>query len=79
MAEVPLCSSRQVINALQRAGFKPARDAVSDHQAFVKVHSDGHKAIAIVVLGKREVPRHTLRIILRQAELTVEEFRSLLR
>jgi len=75
---VPLCSSRQIVNALRRAGFVPARGAVGDHQAFVRDLPDGRRLTAIVLIGQREVPRGTLRKILQQAELSVEEFMALL-
>ena len=75
---IPLCSSRQIINALRRAGFVPARDAVGDHQAFVRDLPDGRRLTVIVLIGQREVPRGTLRNILRQAEMNIEQFMQLL-
>jgi predicted RNA binding protein YcfA (HicA-like mRNA interferase family) len=39
---------------------------------------DGSKRVAIVVLGKRQVPRGTLDSILKQAGLSAEEFEALL-
>ncbi len=78
MTEVPLCSNAQIVRALQRAGFAPARRAAGSHQAFVRVYPDGHKGVAIVHLGQREVARYTLRSILKQAGLTVDEFMTLL-
>jgi predicted RNA binding protein YcfA (HicA-like mRNA interferase family) len=79
VSEAPLCSSRQIINALSRAGFLPARSATGDHQAFVRVNEDGTKDICIVVLGQRQVARYTLRNILKQARISEEEFRFYLR
>lgn len=40
---------------------------------------DGRKYITIVVIGKRQVPRGTLRSILKQAGLTAEDFLGYLR
>ncbi|MGI8553575.1 MAG: type II toxin-antitoxin system HicA family toxin [Dehalococcoidia bacterium] len=76
---IPLCSSNDVINALQRAGFTPARSASCSHQFMVRELMDGTKRTATVVLGKKEIPRFTLRGILRQANMTEDEFRELLR
>jgi predicted RNA binding protein YcfA (HicA-like mRNA interferase family) len=78
VTQVPLCSSREIINALQRAGFRPARDAAGDHQAFVRDLPDGRRITTIVLIGEREVPRGTLRKILRLAEMTVDEFVAVL-
>ena len=74
MSEVPLCSSNEIINALRRAGFKPARRAKGDHQVYVRERSDGRKDITLVHLGQREVARYTLRNIIQRAGMTVEEF-----
>ena len=73
--EIPLCSSRQVVNALRRAGFVPARRSKGSHQAFVRVGPDGKRYTTVVVLGKAVIPRGTLRGILDLAGLSVEEFR----
>lgn len=77
MSEFPLCSSSQIVNALQRAGFRPARRASGDHQTFARERIGGGPDVYFV-LGQREVARYTLRNILRQAGMTVEEFRGLL-
>jgi len=76
VSEVPLCSSRQIVNALQRAGFTPARAAAGDHQTFVRVNEDGSSNLCVVVIGQRQVARYTL--LLMQAGLTVDEFVSFL-
>jgi predicted RNA binding protein YcfA (HicA-like mRNA interferase family) len=78
VTQVPLCSSDQIINALQRAGFRPARRAAGSHQAFVRMHPDGRTETAIVHLGQREVARYTLRSMIKQAGMTVDEFVALL-
>jgi predicted RNA binding protein YcfA (HicA-like mRNA interferase family) len=79
VSEVPLCSSEEICNALRRAGFVPGRAASGDHQFWFRENPDDTKSTTTVVLGRREVPRGTLRKILRQAGLTVEEFRELLK
>lgn len=77
MSELPHCSSDQVVNALRRAGFEAARRSKGSHQAFRRREGD-RTIVAIVVLGKSQIPRGTLRNILRQARLTDEEFLALL-
>jgi len=78
VTQVPLCSSRQIVNALQRAGFAAARGAVGDYQAFIRELPDGRRLTTVALIGQREVPRGTLRNILRQAEMTTDQFVALL-
>ena len=79
MSAVPLCSSEQAVRALHRAGFTPARRSAGSHQAFVKAGGGGAPSRAvIVVLAKSQIPRGTLRAILRQAGLSVDEVISYL-
>ena len=75
---LPLCSSRQVVRALERAGFRVSRRSKGSHQTSVRERG-GNKDITVVPLGKREIPRGTLQNILRLAGLTADEFRQLLR
>jgi predicted RNA binding protein YcfA (HicA-like mRNA interferase family) len=65
-------SSRQVIRALERAGFRQQRTRGSHA---VSRHRDGR--VAVVPLHDT-VKRGTLGSILRQAQLTREEFLTLL-
>lgn len=78
MSKLPLCSSDEVIRALERAGFRPVRRSRGAHLAMSKRVGD-RVVTTVVVLGKREVPRGTLRNILRLAELSNEQFVALLR
>lgn len=78
MTQLPLLSSNQIIKALKRAGFISARKASGTHQALIK-DLGYRKLICIVVLGKKEVPIGTLKSILRQAEMSEEEFLSYLK
>ena len=77
MARLPLCSSQQIIRALERAGFQPASPSSGSHLPMKK--RIGRRTVnTVVVLGKQQVPKGTLRKILRLAQLTNEEFISLL-
>ncbi len=75
---VPLCSSDQICAALRRLGFLP-RAAQGSHQVWTRTNEDGHSDVCTVVIGKSEVPRGTLRAMLRQAKLTEAEFVSVLK
>lgn len=79
VTELPLCSSNDVIRALARAGFRPARRAKGSHKAWVRERPDGGKNVTIVVLGRREIVRTTLRDIIEKAGLGEEEFIAYLR
>jgi predicted RNA binding protein YcfA (HicA-like mRNA interferase family) len=68
----PVVSGAQAIRALERAGFA----CVSQKGSHQKLrHPDGRVAIVPV---HREIAAGTLRSVLRQARLSVEEFTSLL-
>ncbi len=79
MPELPLCSSGDVIKALTKAGFQPrGKSKGGSHQAYVR-RASPRNFTAIVVLNKKEIPRGTLAGILRQANLSHEEFLILLK
>ena len=69
--KLPVVSSRAVIRALQRAGFEEVRQ----HGSHVILLREGQP---VVVPVHRTIRKGTLRNILRQANLTVEEFVRLL-
>jgi predicted RNA binding protein YcfA (HicA-like mRNA interferase family) len=75
--DLPNCSSQEVVDALTRAGFRPASRVGESHQAFVRT-KDGQTYVTIVVMDKPILPRLTLRSIIASAGLTVAEFRGLL-
>jgi len=67
-------SSRQIVQALRRAGFVEAPDrGKGSHRAFCRVEPSGRPRLVIVPKGK-DIPRGTLRAILEQAGLGREEF-----
>ena len=71
MAKPPIVRSRQVITALERAGFEQV-DQAGSH---IKMrHRDGRIAI-LVDYGSRDYPLGTLRRELSRLGITVEEFR----
>ena len=71
MAGLPVVSGAKAVRALERAGWRVARQKGS-HVILVK-----HGSIAsISVPQHRELAPGTLRAIIRSAELTVDEFRE---
>lgn len=72
MPPLPVASGDEVRSALERAGWTFERQRGS-HMVMSR---PGRRSI--VIPRERELPRGTLRGIIRDADLTVDEFRSLL-
>ncbi|MBL7191638.1 type II toxin-antitoxin system HicA family toxin [bacterium] len=73
MSKLPIITSRQLINALQRAGF------IIHHQKGSHIylkHPDGRRTG--IPFHKKDIGKGLLRTILKQAGLSTEEFRELL-
>jgi predicted RNA binding protein YcfA (HicA-like mRNA interferase family) len=80
MNGLPLCSSNEIISALQKDGFQPRGKSKSgSHQVFVKYLLAECKFIVPVPIGKKEIPRGTLSSILRLAGLSRQRFIELLK
>jgi len=74
--KLPRVDCQQLIRALKRAGFEEQRQRGS-HLHLRRV-SDGRRVTVPVHKG-RMVPVGTLRAILRDADISIEEFRRLVR
>jgi predicted RNA binding protein YcfA (HicA-like mRNA interferase family) len=73
MSKLPRISGEQVKKALERAGFVK----VSQKGSHVKLkHADGR---IVIVPMHHELKKGTLKSVLRQAKLTVEELHALLK
>ncbi len=71
---LPSLRPAQVVRALQKDGWEIDRQSGS-HVVLVKPE---RAAIVTVPMHRRDIPRGTLRGILKDAGLTQEEFRKLL-
>jgi len=71
---LPSVSGREVVKALTKAGYEQDRQRGS-HIILRQVAAPHRR---IVVPDHNEVARGTLRAIIRQAGLTVDEFKALL-
>lgn len=72
---LPALTADHVVRALQRAGFAVHRVKGSHHH----LRHAGRPSLRVVVpVHKGDLPLGTLRAIVRQAELTEDEFVSLL-
>jgi predicted RNA binding protein YcfA (HicA-like mRNA interferase family) len=67
---LPALRPQQVIRALERAGWQVHRQRGSH----VSMHKEGVPFLLTVPLHRRDLPRGTLRDIVKDAGLTVEEF-----
>ncbi len=72
MSRLPAVSARDVVRALQRAGFEPDRQRGS-HLLLKRA------ALRVTVpMHRGDLKRGTVRAIVEQAGMTEEEFRALL-
>lgn len=74
MSKLRALKSREVISALSRAGFEQVRQKGSHLRMR---HPDG-RVVPVPEHGQLDIGRGLLRKILRDAELTVEDFLKLL-
>ena len=73
MSKLPVVSGKETIKALMRLGYY-IRGRESSH-----VHLRHPTKKPLTIPDHKEVARGTLRAIIRETELTVEEFRALLK
>lgn len=76
MPKLPVVNGREVIRALERAGFLLYR-RVGSHVSLW--NPDTRRGATVTDHGSKDLPPGTLRGIIRDAGLTVEEFRRLLK
>ena len=77
-SQLPLCSSRQLVSALERLGCYQGRTGKGSHVIYFRKLPD-RTLVSPVVLGRSEVPRGTLKKILDLLEISPEEFKGKLR
>lgn len=74
MSRLPRISGREAVKALRKTGYELDRQRGS-HMILRLARSPYRR---LVVPDHQELPNGTLRAIIRQAGLTVDEFRALL-
>jgi predicted RNA binding protein YcfA (HicA-like mRNA interferase family) len=74
LSKLPVCRAREVIAALRRAGF------TVDHQtgSHAILYKPGHPNPVTVPMHSGDVKSGTLRRIVKDAGLTIDDFRDLL-
>lgn len=68
MVKLPILRPLEVLKKLEKVGFKVTRQTDSHARL---IHPDGRATT--VALHNRDLPKGTLRAILRQCEMTIEE------
>ncbi len=74
MTKPPLLSGKKIVKAFEKIGYY----RVSRRGSHIKIRNDKSQII-LIIPDHKEVDRWTLRGIIRDAELTVEEFIELLK
>lgn len=73
MSKIPCISGRDAVKALQKVGFQVKRQ----HGSHIILRRDDPFA-QTVIPDHKEIDRGTLRAILRQTDLSVEDFNKLI-
>ncbi|MDW7731597.1 MAG: type II toxin-antitoxin system HicA family toxin [Methanolobus sp.] len=76
MTKLPVLSAREIIKALESAGFQVVSQKGS-HIKMKKIDKDGTSVV--IIPNHDEIATGTLKSIIRQSKLTSEEFISLFR
>ena len=74
MTKPPLLSGKKVVNTFKKAGFY----RVSQRGSHIKIRNDTSQ-ITLIIPDHKQVDRWTLRGIIRDSGLTIEEFIRLLK
>ena len=74
-ARLPAVRPRQAVRALERAGWQVHRQRGSH----LSMKKEGSRFLITIPMHRRDIPKGTLRGIIEDAGLTVEEFNQLLR
>jgi len=75
-SKLPTVAAKDVVRALERAGFQTWRQKGSHLTMF---RDADRRALTVPIHFSKDVPKGTLRTIIRDAGLTVEEFVKFLR
>jgi len=75
MPKLPLISGKKLLKALLKAGFLISRQTGSHAQLY---HPDKPDVLVTIPVHNKDLPKGTLKNILRQAELSVDDLLTLL-
>ena len=72
--KLPVLKVKEVIRVLEKAGFQKWRQKGSHLTMF---RSTDNRGLTVPIHFSKEIPKGTLRAIIKQAGLSIEEFKSL--
>ncbi|MCK5494502.1 MAG: type II toxin-antitoxin system HicA family toxin [Candidatus Omnitrophica bacterium] len=75
MPKLPVIKDKQLIKILNKLGFIKHRQKGTSH--LVMIHLDGRRTV-ISIHPSKDIPRGTLKAILRDIEITNNDFTDLL-
>jgi len=75
VSPLPVLKDRELIQILRKLGFFEHRETGSSH--LILRHSDGRRVVVARHAGK-DIPRGTLRAILRDINISIEDFNKLI-
>ena len=79
LSKIPLISSDRVIRAIMRLGCYQGETRRGSHVSYHRRRDDGEILTTVVIIGKREMARKTLRGILYGLEIPLADFVKALR
>lgn len=71
--KLPVCTSKEVVRVLEKAGWSVVRQRGS--HAYLRRE---HGGLVVVPMHSKDLPTGTLRRILRDAHMNIEEFKAFL-
>ena len=74
LSKVPLCSSVEIVRAIERLGAYRGKKKRGTHAEYCRVTDDGRLIESAVLVGYREVARGTLKGILERLEIDLQDF-----
>ena len=74
-SKYPILSSKEIVKALQKAGF----EKVSQKGSHSKYKKEGSPSRIVIVPMHKEIAKGTLKSILEQANIELEDFLKLLK
>lgn len=74
MSELPLISGREIVKALKKIGYEEDRQRGSH----IVLRQLNYPHRRVIVPDHKEVAKGTIRAVIREAGITVDEFKNLL-
>ncbi len=72
MPEIPNCTGKETVRALERLGYRAVRQSGSH----VRLKYSGHTSLTVPVHHGKDLAKGTLRKIISDSGFTIEEFKA---